>query len=351
MELVIGLILAGLSLLAISLQRTYGQTPIKELKRRARQGDELAHALFKAAAYGHSLRAVLWLIIGLLCALFFVFVANNAPVWIALFLSGLLIWLGFVWLPAGEVSRLGEEVARRIAPLLAKVLYYISPFIDTAVNFVRRHRPLRVHTGLYERADLLDLLDSQQVQADNRIEQDALEVARHAMTYGNKLIRDVMVPRRAVKMVKSGEDIGPVLMTELHDSGHSRFPVYEDKEDNLVGVLFLRDLVNRRSGGKVERLMHKPVLYVHEEQPLYDALQAILKTRNQLYVVVNSFEEYVGIITIEDVLEQVIGKPILDEFDQYHDLRAVAARKASQEHVQHVEQEEKIASDTPEVIE
>jgi CBS domain containing-hemolysin-like protein len=76
---------------------------------------------------------------------------------------------------------------------------------------------------------------------------------------------------------------------------------------------------------------------VHEDFTLYQALQAFLKTKHHLFLVVNSFEELVGILTIEDVLEQMIGKPIVDEFDRYDDLRAVAAAAAKKDHVNHNE--------------
>jgi CBS domain containing-hemolysin-like protein len=203
---------------------------------------------------------------------------------------------------------------------------------------------------LYERADLLDLIDKQQVQTDNRMEQAELDIAKHALTFGDKIVRDVMTPRRAVKMIPADEDLGPVLMSELHDSGHSRFPVYEDKQDNIVGVLFLRDLINSKSRGKTKNLAKGKVMYLHEEQSLYEGLQAVLKTRQHLYIVVNDFEEYVGIVTIEDILEEIVGKQILDEFDRYEDIRAVAARAAAKEHKEHVA-EQKISTESTEVVE
>nr|MBP7806933.1 CBS domain-containing protein [Candidatus Saccharibacteria bacterium] len=76
------------------------------------------------------------------------------------------------------------------------------------------------------------------------------------------------------------------------------------------------------------------VLYLHESQNLYEALTAMLKTKHHLFIVVNSFEVLVGIITLEDVIEQIIGKPIIDEFDEYDDLRAVAARQAQTIHTE-----------------
>jgi Mg2+/Co2+ transporter CorC len=78
----------------------------------------------------------------------------------------------------------------------------------------------------------------------------------------------------------------------------------------------------------------------------YHFLQAFLKTKRHLFIVVNGFEEVIGIVTIEDVIEQIIGQPIMDEFDQYQDLRAVAIRMADKIH-----KEQKHETLTPEATE
>lgn len=333
------IVLALLALFAMSLQRTYSQIPAKELRRRARDGDEVSAALYKAVAYGHSLRAVLWLLTGLSAGGFFVYAARILPTWQALLASAMLIWVGFVWLSAGEATAAGRFAARHLAPMLGKILAYLHMPIDWLHRLFGRFRHQYSHTGLYEKADLLDLLDQQQQQTDNRIEQAELEIMRSTLVFGDKLIRDTMTPRRVVKMVSVDDDLGPVVMDELHKSGHSRFPVYEGNEDNIIGLLFLRDLIKRRAGGKVRGAMKKQALYLHEDQSLYDALQAVLKTHCHLFIVVNNFEEYVGIITIEDVLEQIVGQAIVDEFDEYENLRAVATRTARKEHERHITQQ------------
>ena len=68
-------------------------------------------------------------------------------------------------------------------------------------------------------------------------------------------------------------------------------------------------------------------------------MDAFLKTHHHLLVVVNHFEEIVGVLSIEDVLEQIVGQPIVDEFDNYEDLRAVAAKEAKQDHAEQEHQE------------
>lgn len=333
------LILAGLTLLLISLQRTYGSLPLKEMKRRARAGDTVATALYRAASFGSSLRALLWILIVIVGASFFVLLSHATETWFAIIVAGALLWFGFIWLPAQEATRMGLWLAGKLAPIFEKVLQYLHPVLDRVTKFIRRHHPLSFHTGLYDKDDLLELFDRQKVQSDNRVDQQTLEIVEHSLKFGDKKVSDILTPRRVVKAVSVDDTIGPVLMTDLHASGHSRFPAYEGKQDNIAGVLYLRDLVRAKSGGTVQKIMSKTVCYVHEDQPLTEALQAILKTHQQLFIVVNSFEEYVGIVTIEDIMEEIVGKQIVDEFDQYDDLRAVANKLAAKDHKERTEAE------------
>lgn len=338
MSLIFVILMAGLVLLTVSLKKSYHVVSVKELKRRAREGDEFAKLLFKAVGYGASLSAILWLLIGLSAAGFFLLVSRTTPAWFAFLAMVVVLWLGFYWIPSSRVTKYGLQIAAWLAPAFGWVLNYLHPVLDWLISFVRRHRPVRVHTGLYDKQDLLELLEKQQVQADSRIEKTELQIAWHALTFGDKIVRDVLTPRRVVHAVSVADTVGPVLMAELHDSGFSRFPVYDGKKENIVGTLYLRDMTKEKTGKQVQQLMRdNDVCYLHEDQPLTEALAAILKTRRHLMIVVNGFEEYVGVVTIEDVLEQIVGHKIVDEFDQYDDMRAVAAKMASTDHKRHAD--------------
>lgn len=333
---ILGLLLAAIALVLWVLQRSYQHVPAKELKRLARSGDEVAQLLYRAAAYGPSLRVLLGGGAIVFAALALACMVQAVGVWLAvLLLLAFLALGGFVFVPSDELTRSSLWLAKRAAPVIAWLLERLQPAIDWGVRFVCRHRHVHIHTGLYEKSDLSELLERQKGQPDSRISASEIDLLRHTLTFGDRLVADALVPKRVVKLVAASESIGPVLMDELSRSGHSRFPVYDGKHDNIVGILYLHDLVGTKKTGAVESLMSRKLTYVHEDFTLYQALQAFLKTKHHLFLVVNSFEELVGIITIEDVLEQMIGKPIVDEFDRYDDLRAVAAAAAKKDHTDH----------------
>jgi CBS domain containing-hemolysin-like protein len=242
------------------------------------------------------------------------------------------VWLGFLWLPSARLTSFSIRLARVVTPAINWFLSMFYPILRRITGFARMHRYLHVHTGLYEKEDLIELLDAQAALPDNRIPTGEIELLKHSLSFGDKLVSTVMVPLRAVRVINEDEPTGPKMMDELYQSGHSRFPVYAEEKTHIIGTLFLRDLVRNQASGHVKDLMRKDVFYIHEDFTLFQALQAFLKTKHHLFIVVNSFEEFVGILTIEDILEQMIGKQIVDEFDKYDNMRAVAALAAHAEH-------------------
>ncbi len=331
------LALAFVALLSISLLKIYTHVPKIELKRRARNGDDFANLLYTAAAYGPSAQLLLWIFIGLSAAGFFVILSHSAATWLALLISVGLVWFGFAWLPNTKTGQIGKTAARNLTPSFTWLLGHLYPILDRLSRWLMNHARISVHTGIYEKEDIVNLINRQKNQHDNRISDHELHTVQGALTYGDKLVRDVMTPERVVKSIAVTESVGPHLLDELHKSGHSRFPVYQDKPDNIIGMLYIRDMVNAHDGRQVKDYMKKDVFYIHEDQTLSQALQAFLKTRHHLFIVVNSFEEKVGIVSLEDVVEQILGKPVVDEFDKYDDLRAVAALHARTEHQKHDE--------------
>jgi CBS domain containing-hemolysin-like protein len=332
-SLIFGIVCAVLAIAFAALHRAFAHTSAKELKRRARQGDEIAALLYRAVSYGLSAKLILG---GLgLLSLYgaVVLLVHALGAWLALPFLVVLGVIGALFIDArGGTAKTATWLAIQTSPALAWILEYLHPLFDLLARSAHRLFPLRLHSGLYEKEDLVTLLEQQKSQPDNRISHGEIDLITHALSFGDQKVSDALVPKRVVKAVAVEDSIGPVLMGELHSSGHSRFPVYEKRRDNLVGVLYLHDLVSTKQTGTVRGVMRAKLTYVHEDFTLYQTLQAFIKTKQHLFVVVNSFEEYVGIITIEDVLEHVIGKLIVDEFDQYDDLRAVATTAAKKEH-------------------
>ncbi len=324
------LFLSGDLLLVLLLQKMYRHVSLKELKRQARRGDVISKKIYSVAAFGPSLDIFLWLCAGLLSSSIFVLVAVSLPWPLAILACLVIVLVVFAWLPVSPVSRYALKIAVFCAPGVHWILERLQPVFGRAADFGQKFIRIDVHTGLYSKEDIIDLIDKQKIQHDSRVTNEELQIVKHALRFGDKTVLETMTPKRMLKIVSAEDTIGPILMGELHKSGHSRFPV-ENKDKALVGTLYLRDMLRAKAGGQVKAVMRPDVFYVNETRNLSHVLGAFIKTKHHMFLVVNSFEEIVGVITIEDVIEQVIGKPIMDEFDQYEDLRAVAGEHAEKD--------------------
>lgn len=175
------------------------------------------------------------------------------------------------------------------------------------------------------RDELSELIDnSKSVLSEN---ERALLVS--SLAFANKSVEQVMTPRAVIDFIKGSEFLGPLVLSELHTLGHSRLPVIGEDLNQVMGVLHLRDLLSLdvKRSTTAEKAMEKKVYYIHEKDSLEHALGAFLKTRHHLFIVINDQRETVGLITLEDVLESLIGRRIVDEDDIHADLRAVAERE------------------------
>lgn len=329
-EYIFALVLIIVALIAVDLKKMYFAVPVKELKRRARHGSDVtAKILYRAVAYDERLRVLLWTIAIVCFAGSFVLLARVAPPIFGFIIEVLVIVLGFVWLPTAPTSQVSAWLVVQATPIVVWLLRCTQPVLDRTLRVVRKYRMPATHTDLYEREDLLELLDRQQKQPDSRFAPEEIDLITHVLEFGGKMVGTCMTPRREVRLIAEKEEVSPIVIRELHETGHTRFPVYQGKEDNIVGTLYLKDLVSlKRTTGAVKDIMEPAIYYVHEEYPLEQALHAFLTTKHHLFIVVNSFEEFVGIITIEDILEQILGCKIVDEFDQYENKQAVSANHA-----------------------
>ena len=169
-----------------------------------------------------------------------------------------------------------------------------------------------LHPGPDSREELLDALsdaeDNQVIGAESRLMLEG--VLRMAdLTAGH-----VMVAAPRMDLI----NLDAPLEDSLHqviDTGHSRFPVYEGERDNLVGILLAKDLLKLQRAPELNiRTLLRPPVFVPESKSLNDLLREFRNTRNHMALVVDEFGRIAGLITIEDVLEQIVGD-IEDEYD------------------------------------
>jgi magnesium and cobalt transporter len=163
-----------------------------------------------------------------------------------------------------------------------------------------------------DRDELLALLHS--AFDRNLIDADALSIIEGALQMSDLQVRDVMVPRAQMDCVHLDDPID-VIANFAIDTAHSRFPAIGDGKDDVAGILLAKDLLRYFAGREFDlRDMLRPAVFVPESKRLNVLLREFRVSRNHMAIVVDEYGGVAGLVTIEDVLEQIVGD-IEDEYD------------------------------------
>jgi len=164
-----------------------------------------------------------------------------------------------------------------------------------------------------DREQLVGLLHS--AYSRNLLDADALTIIEGALNVSEMQVRDIMVPRAQVDFIDIHEPV-ETFIPRVMATAHSRFPVIDQNRDDVIGILLAKDLL-RHYAGEEEfnvREMLRPAVFVPEAKRLNVLLREFRASRNHMAIVVDEYGGVSGLITIEDVLEQIVGE-IEDEYD------------------------------------
>ena len=173
--------------------------------------------------------------------------------------------------------------------------------------------------GPRDRAELVEMLRA--AGRAGMLDADALSMIQGVLRVADLQVRDIMVPRS--QMVVLERDSEPKsLLPSVTESGHSRFPVIGDDRDQVVGILLAKDLLRYyaegATGGFDIREVLRPAAFVPESKRLNVLLKEFRASRNHMAIVVDEYGGVSGLVTIEDVIEEIVGE-IADEYDTDED--------------------------------
>jgi CBS domain containing-hemolysin-like protein len=199
--------------------------------------------------------------------------------------------------------------ASRVLGPLPKVLIVLGNMLTPGKGFSAG--PFSSEAELREMVDL--------AEASSLIESGERQMIHSVFELGDTSVREVMVPRTDLVFIERGKTLRQAMSLFLR-SGYSRVPVVEDDLDDIIGFAYLKDVAkrvfDRRAAESTERVesVMRPVFHVPDSKPVDDLLREMQAQRRHIAVVVDEYGGTAGIVTIEDILEEIVGE-ITDEFD------------------------------------
>lgn len=222
--------------------------------------------------------------------------------------------------------------------LLADISNKIYASIEPAVlRFIRKTpRLFKLISGTPKLNDYYNLrIDSREelqhlvANSDSALSADEKKLIVHSLSFNDRPVSSVMTPRSKIVGIKKDEFIGPLLLDDLCKVGHSWLPVMDENLDNILGILNIKELMSLDSKKSMtaEKAMQSKVYYIRCDQTLHYALVALLHTHHHMLIVVNDSKETVGILTLEDIIESLLGREVTDEFTEHGNINAVISQK------------------------
>ncbi|MCM3264156.1 MULTISPECIES: hemolysin family protein [Streptomyces] len=207
-------------------------------------------------------------------------------------------------------------VAAYVLVPLARIMGPIPSLLILLGNALTPGKGFR-HGPFASEAELRALVDLAEKQS--LIEDEERRMVHSVFELGDTLVREVMVPRTDLVVIERFKTVRQALTLALR-SGFSRIPVTGDGEDDIVGIVYLKDLarrthISREAESELVSTVMRPAVFVPDTKNAGDLLREMQKERNHVAVVIDEYGGTAGIVTIEDILEEIVGE-ITDEYDR-----------------------------------
>jgi CBS domain containing-hemolysin-like protein len=224
---------------------------------------------------------------------------------------------------------IGVVYARQLSGVLAYPIHYLclilTPFVWLAQILTKIIASKKQEDVSDEELKAMTRIG----QETGSIEKDEADVIENILDLDQKSVRDIMTPRSVIFSLQAQTTVAEAREMEGMSSC-SRIPIYDENPDDVIGLVMRRDILSSVADDlddkKVDQLM-RPIHFVADSTPLDDLLQLFLDRRQHLFIAVGEHGGVAGLVSLEDVLEEILGREIVDEYDEVEDMRELARRR------------------------
>ncbi|MBN1556067.1 MAG: HlyC/CorC family transporter [Phycisphaerae bacterium] len=223
-----------------------------------------------------------------------------------------------VGIPHAWADAAAEKILAVVLPILLVVRFIFSPVVlimrvfDVPIRRLSGHR----EKDEDEAAKQEILQAASEGQAEGAVDADEVDMIESVMEFGDTDAAEIMTPRTDMFALPA-ETPWAQAAAQIHQAGHTRVPVYRENLDDIIGILYAKDLlqhVGKDDAPTLESLVRKPY-FVPETKPLDDLLREFKSRKVHLAIVLDEYGGTAGLVSIEDVLEEIVGE-ISDEYDR-----------------------------------
>ncbi len=295
----------------------YFSLNLNTLERRAKHGNREALAIYPIRKRGNLLLTTLLLgNVGVNTALS-VFMGSLLSGVVASVSATTLIFLFGEIIPQAAFSRHALWVGSRFAPITRVLMFLMYP-ITFPIAFTLDKLLGQEMPSLYSKTDLMQIVTELEESEHSDLDADEERIVHGALQFSHTSVRDIMTPAERVKTFERNQRINQKFIESISDTDYSRYPIYSGNVDNIVGILYSKDLLSEEENTalhETEDAFDENFLKVRPEEKLDVVLGRMLKQKRHMGIVLSKNKQFLGVVTLEDIIEEIIQSEIEDEGD------------------------------------
>ncbi len=309
------LVLLSLSALFSGLTLGLMGLSVHELARKARLGNQEAARIYPIRRQGNRLLTTLLLGNVAVNSALAVFLGSIAPGVVAGFVATALIFLLGEIVPQAVLSRHAMRVGSLTAPLV-ELLMLVSWPITAPISLMLDKLLGEEVPTIYTKRELMEIIAEHEDSHQSPIDRDEERIVHGALQFSHTPVHAVMTKRELVHMYEADQILDDGLRKDIIETGQSRFPVYRKHLDNILGILYTKDVLIEPEDVSVADACERSFLLARPNETLDTIMTLMLKRKMHMGIVIDHDGRFLGVITLEDILEEVIQTEILDEDDR-----------------------------------
>jgi len=314
-EYLISLILIGFSALFSGLTLGYFSLNVNTLERRARLGNKEAQAIYPIRKRGNQLLTTLLLGNVMVNTALSIYLGSIASGFMAGLIATSSIFIFGEIVPQAVLSRHGMWFGSRLAPVMKLIMLILSP-ITFPIAFILDKLLGQEMPTLYSKRELMQIVSELEDSEDSEIDADEERIVHGALQFSHTTVREIMTPKDSVVTFDENRRLDEGFLVEVSKHAYSRYPIYSGKTDNIVGILYTRDLITEDDQIAITECKNAydtDLFIVRPENKLDLVLALMLKRRQHLAIVKTKGGQFVGVVSLEDIIEEIIQLEIEDE--------------------------------------
>ena len=320
---------SGLTLGFFSLNLT-------SLERKVKLGNPLAIRIYPIRKRGNLLLCTLLLGNVAVNSAMAIFLGDMATGIIAgLISTGLIVIFGEI-IPQAVFSRNALKLGYQTAWLVKLFIFIFYPIAYPLSWLLDKVLGAELST-VWNKREIEEIIKHHEDAEESEIDEDEERIMLGALGFSDMQAKTIATPRIVVYALSGARPIDLDLILEIKAKGFSRIPVYENRmTDNIIGILLVKDLLglDLNSGTLVREVMRTKTMYAKQDILLDTLLNNFLSSKNHLACLFDEFGTFQGVITLEDIVEEILNSEIMDEMDIEADLRTIAKKALQKKFLQ-----------------